>query len=84
MESHLNKEFTMKNILIKNKPLKLPQIQSFDNDEKGRGFWKFNTSHLDDTLFVENMQNIISESREKYKNLNLIHILDYYFRLCVH
>jgi exonuclease III len=45
---------------------------SFSNgnsEQRGRGFWKFNTSLLHDDIYVKEIKNIIKESRSKYQHL---------------
>jgi exonuclease III len=49
--------------------LLLTSINTGNMDERGRGFWKFNTSLLHDDVYVKEIKNIVKNSRDKYQHL---------------
>ena len=41
---------------------------SLHSNKRGRGFWKLNTSLLNDTEYVNRIKSIINQTREEYAN----------------
>ena len=67
-EHLLNKEFNTKIIPAKlsDHKLLLIELANLTENERGRGFWKFNANHLHDPEYVKLITNTINEFKKEY------------------
>ena len=48
---------------------------NLDYRQKGKGFWNLICSHLKDPSFVEKINSILTDAKDKYKELILLTLL---------
>ena len=45
------------------------QLNSYKNNTRGRGYWKLNTSYLDEEPYILGIQNLKTTCAEEYQNI---------------